>query len=37
MASPGQETGAAFGVGGVKETSIMAEIYLERRVSKLKA
>jgi hypothetical protein len=36
MASLGQETGAGYGVGELKETSMMAETYLERRVLKLK-
>jgi hypothetical protein len=36
MASPEEETGAGYGVGGVKETSMMAETDLERRVLKLK-
>jgi hypothetical protein len=35
MASPGEETGAGHGEGGVKVTSMMAETDLERRVSKL--
>jgi hypothetical protein len=35
MASPGEEAGAGYVVGGMKETSIIAEIGLERRVSKL--
>jgi hypothetical protein len=35
MASPGEDTGAGHGVGGVKVTSIMAETDLERRVLKL--
>jgi hypothetical protein len=30
MASPGEKTGAGFEVGGVKETSIIGEIDLER-------
>jgi hypothetical protein len=37
MASPGDETGAGHGVGGVNITSIMAETDLERRVLKLYA
>jgi hypothetical protein len=36
MASPGEETGTGYGVGGVKETSMMAETDSERRVFKLK-
>jgi hypothetical protein len=36
MASLGEETGAGYGGEGMKETSIMAEIDLERRVLKLK-
>jgi hypothetical protein len=36
MASPGEETGAGYGVGGVKETSMMAETYSEGRVLKIK-
>jgi hypothetical protein len=36
MASPGEETGAGYGVGGVREISIMAETDLETRVLKLK-
>jgi hypothetical protein len=35
MASPGEKTGAGHGVGGVKVTSIMAKMNLERRVLKL--
>jgi hypothetical protein len=35
MASPGKETRALYGVGGVKVTSIMDETDLKRRVSKL--
>jgi hypothetical protein len=30
MASPGEETGAGYGVGEVKETSTMAETDLEK-------
>jgi hypothetical protein len=33
--SPGEEIGAGYGVGRVKETSMMAEADLERRVLKL--
>jgi hypothetical protein len=36
MASPEEETGAGYGVGGVKETSMMAETDSERRILKLK-
>jgi hypothetical protein len=35
MASLGEETGAGYGVGVVKEASMMAETDLERRVLKL--
>jgi hypothetical protein len=35
QSSPGEEIGAGYGVGGVKETSMMAETDLER-VFKLK-
>jgi hypothetical protein len=35
MASPGEETGAGHGVGGLKVTTIIAETDLERRVLKL--
>jgi hypothetical protein len=33
MASPGEETGAGYGIEGIKEISIMAETDLKRRVS----
>jgi hypothetical protein len=35
MASPGEETGAGYGGGGEKVTSIMGETDLKRRASKL--
>jgi hypothetical protein len=35
MASPGEETEAGHGIGGVEVTSIIAETDLERRVLKL--
>jgi hypothetical protein len=36
VASLGEERGAGYGVGGVKETSMMAETDSEKKVLKLK-
>jgi hypothetical protein len=37
MTSPGEETGAGYGVQGVKETFMMAETDSEKSIFKVKA